>query len=544
MSAALHRLARQIHQLYADINDQSAVRLRLTLKRAHALSLTYTPALRAYHDSLLFVCAHPLDAGTQRLADRELRRIAAVMRSHHGQRGALQQAVGMPFVPNVARFTHDCVRWLLQHPYCRVTFEEYADATLDLNAVLRLTLPPVERSVTNVEYTNDELLKALRVRPADTLRFLIDELARLDHTPDVKDHLFDALGVMIRITPTRAAFSTAFNRLPTATPVFYTQRIRELDPIALGDQPLPPPRRLSNVQRADVVRVLRDTMTLTSRETDPATYMDERSLRVFDLERGLSIAVFGMIPARQLALESYVGFTVFRNGMPVSYGGAWMFGPRADFGMNIFEPYRGGESGYVMCQLLRVYRQLFGVRYFEVDAHQFGLDNPDGIASGAFWFYYRYGFRPTDRTIASLARREKNRLRATPGARSSRATLVRFTESNVALSYGGHVPTPLSDITDRITRMIQRRYDGDRLRAETDSVRRLCEATRTTAPQDPEARAALTELALMANAVGARSTPRLRVLVDAAAAKPSDVFVYQQKLSEFLTRSTLNLPSP
>ena len=64
--------------------------------------------------------------------------------------------------------------------------------------------------------------------------------------------------------------------------------------------------------------------------------------------------------------------------------------------MNIFEPYRGGESGFMMCQVLRVYRQRFGVRFFEVDATQFGLDNPDGIASGAFWFYYRHGFRPLD----------------------------------------------------------------------------------------------------------------------------------------------------
>ena len=45
-------------------------------------------------------------------------------------------------------------------------------------------------------------------------------------------------------------------------------------------------------------------------------------------------------------------------------------GERAAFGMNIFEPFRGGESGLMMCQVLRTYRQTFGVRDFEVDAHQ------------------------------------------------------------------------------------------------------------------------------------------------------------------------------
>ncbi|MCC6244655.1 MAG: hypothetical protein IT353_17555 [Gemmatimonadaceae bacterium] len=535
MTASFSAAVKRLQATSVAFDPGSIRRAELELSRLRTRPLAATKALIAYHDLLLFVLAHPTSLRIRSLADRELHRIARFMRGRRIVRGPLSSAVGMPYVSNTARFTLDCVRWLLQHPHCRVTFEEFADATLDLNTVARLTLPPVERSLTNLGLSNDVLLRALGVRSTGVLRFLVAELSRLEATPDLKDHLFDALGVMIRITPARAAFSSAFNRLPIAAPVLSTDRLKDIDPISLGNQALPPARRLDRHQQADVVRVLRDTMTLTSRETDPATYMDEQSLRVFDLERGLSIAVFGMIPARQLALESYVGFTVFRNGMPVSYGGAWMFGPRADFGMNIFEPYRGGESGYVMCQLLRVYRQLFGVRYFEVDAHQFGLDNPDGIASGAFWFYYRYGFRPTDRTIASLARREKARLRAAPGTRTSRATLVRFTDSNVALSYGGPVPTPLSDVTDRITRMVQRRYDGDRLRAETDSVQRLCDATGTTAPQDPEVRAALTELALMANALGTRRTPRLRVLVDAAAAKPSDVFVYQQKLSEFLT---------
>ncbi|NJN64483.1 MAG: hypothetical protein HC882_06110, partial [Acidobacteria bacterium] len=93
-----------------------------------------------------------------------------------------------------------------------------------------------------------------------------------------------------------------------------------------------------------------------------ATYIEARSLFVVDLEHGLSVAVYGMFAARQLPLESYLGFTLFKNGLAVAYGGAWLLGPHANFGMNIFEPYRGGESGFMMCQVLRVYRQRFGVR--------------------------------------------------------------------------------------------------------------------------------------------------------------------------------------
>lgn len=104
-----------------------------------------------------------------------------------------------------------------------------------------------------------------------------------------------------------------------------------------------------------------------------------------------------------MPLESYVGYTLFKNEFPVAYGGAWVFGERADFGINIFDAFRGGESGYMFCQLLRVFRQVFQINYFLVEAFQYGLDNPEGIDSAAFWFYYRYGFKPLNKEINMIA---------------------------------------------------------------------------------------------------------------------------------------------
>ncbi len=194
--------------------------------------------------------------------------------------------------------------------------------------------------------------------------------------------------------------------------------VKKFDVAGLIDTPLPAPRAMSPAERDEAILVLKNTMALTVRETDPCTYLEPGSLRIVDLERGLACAIFGMTPDRQLPLESYVGFTLFKNGLPVAYGGSWIFGPRAAFGMNIFEPYRGGESGTMMAQVLRTYRQTFRVDYFEVDAHQFGLDNPDGIASGAYWFYHRHGFRSIAATLDALAASEKARIERRPGYRS------------------------------------------------------------------------------------------------------------------------------
>ena len=161
------------------------------------------------------------------------------------------------------------------------------------------------------------------------------------------------------------------NRLALSEPVFLQpDLLRKFDPMAVMNERLPTPRRMTDDQRADAIQALKNTMAITRRETDPATYLDPTTLRAYDLARGLTCAIFGMTPDRQLPLESYVSFTVFKNGFPVAYGGSWIMGERAAFGMNIFEPFRGGESGFMMCQVLRTYRQTFGVRYFEVDAHQ------------------------------------------------------------------------------------------------------------------------------------------------------------------------------
>lgn len=539
MSTSFEGAVATLRATIGQFDDSAVATARDCLRRLRAMTLRENAALVDCHECLLFMRAHPSNAATLRLVDAELRRITAYMRARRRRTGSpadLPGSEGMPYASTATRYTHDFVRWLSRHPHCTVTFEEFDDPSLQLREVLQLTLPSLERSEANAELTNDEMLEALGVSPRRRLAFLLAELSRLDHEPYVKDHLFDALGITVRVTPSHAAFSTAYNRLPVPAVSFLSERLRHFDAAALMNTALPAARVLDDAARAEAVRVIRNTMALTNRETDPATYMDERSLRVFDLERGVSVAIFGMVPARQLAVESYVGFTAFRNGMPVSYGGAWMVGERANFGMNIFAPYRGGESGYIMCQLLRVYRQQFGVRYVEVEAHQFGKDNPEGIETGAFWFYYRYGFRPIDRALAARARQEKARIAAKPGARSTRRTLLAFTDSNVALNFGGPPPMSLYDITTRVTRMVNREHGGNRPAAERACIDRLVAATGLTARLDADERAALAELAMMAGALRVSDDQRLGLLSEMVRAKPVDVYRYQRLLSAFLER--------
>lgn len=511
---------------------------RLALAVAARTTLRDSPALPRYHDCLLYLLAHPSDAALLRAVQAELARVARTLRQRRGRHSPALSDQGLPWVDTVTTFSHDTTRWLLDHPHCRQSIDSFdAESATDLNAILKSTLNSIEHSETTAGLDNIALLDALGVPPRSRLRFIIDELGRLDAQPYVKDQLYGSLRLFTRLTPTHRRFSKAYSRLPMpGRPFWQRTLLRDFDALSLIDSPLPAPRELRGQSLDDVIRVIKTSLVLTCRETDPGTYLDPRTLRLVDLERGVAVAVYGMQARRQLALESYIGFTLFKNGLAAAYGGAWLLGPRAAFGMNIWEPFRGGESGFMMCQVLRTYRQLFGASCFEVDAHQFGLDNPDGIATGAFWFYYRLGFRPLDSALGALAERERAKMRRQPGYRSSERTLLRFTGSDVALNFGRSRPTHPFDLLVPVTRMISRRFGGDRRAAERECLARFESATGPLDGLSPAARSFALEMALVAEANAISDPAGLAILRRQAECRADDLFGYQRGWFEFFAR--------
>jgi hypothetical protein len=511
-------------------DPDSIGRLRVCLVQLARRAFPLNEATAQYHDSLLFLAAHPHDRGLERRVAAELARLERFLRTRRHERPvAAWEDQGMAYVDIVTRFSHDAARWMLGHPHATVALDSFDQPKSTLNDILKLTLPALERSETTADCSNDGLMDALKVPPARRLRFLVQELARHDGDPLLKDHLYDSLDVFLRIRPTSGRFSKARNRLPMPKGTVHQREIvKNFDVSGLINTPLPPPREMSEAERDEAIQVLKDTMALTIRETDPCTYLEASSLRIVDLERGLSCAVFGMTPDRQLPLESYVGFTLFKNGLPVAYGGSWLFGPRAAFGMNIFEPYRGGESGYMMAQVLRTYRQTYRVDYFEVDAHQFGLDNPDGIDSGAYWFYHRHGFRSIDAMLDALAAEEKAKIDRRPGYRSSEKTLLKLTGSNVAMNFARRVPMHHFDITTEVTKMAARRFGSNRSAMERESITAFLQGAAWALKPTPDEQRALREWAPAAAAIGVRTQREYKLLAACVRAKPLDVLAYQE----------------
>lgn len=483
--------------------------------------------LLGYHDRLLFLLAHPDDEHLRIAAEQELGRVTRLLK--HGKIKALPGNSGLPYSEIETLFSQDMCQWFLQQNY-RVDGEPYnKEAFVE---ALRVTLPAPERELLSYGYSYDDLLEALRLKPKQVYRFLVEQMQVLDQSPLVKDHFFDATETYTRLRLHDKALSRSYNRFLKA-PVFYQDGVvKRFDHLALMNTALPSPTPLGTEEQESLISTIKNSLVLTARETDPATYLLPASLRYYELERGIAIAIYGMQENRQLPFESYVGYTLFKNGFPAAYGGAWVFGKRSLFGMNIFEAFRGGESGYMMCQLLRVYRQVFGVDVFEVEPYQFGKDNPDGIRSGAFWFYYRHGFRPVDKQINKLAQAEaeKTARQAAAGKKyqSPYKTLERFTDSFIALEFAPVKQEKVTELNTLITGYIQKQFDGKRQQAEQAS---LSFVGLSGAPNK-----AAKEYALLSGAMQLKDEHLQQIVKELIATKAKDLYAYQQLVLRFFER--------
>lgn len=123
-----------------------------------------------------------------------------------------------------------------------------------------------------------------------------------------------------------------------------------------------------------------------------------------ELGQGVALYVIGAGLAERPLLEANYFYMLTANGMPIGYGGVSPLFYQANTGLNIFAEYRKSEAAFLWIECLRAFRSLFGVNRFVINPYQFGADNSEGRDSGAFWFYYKLGFRPIDKKVAALAK--------------------------------------------------------------------------------------------------------------------------------------------
>src|SRR5262249_45633948 len=242
----------------------------------------------------------------------------------------------------------------------------------------------------------------------------------------LRAQIYDALQrpVTLRLDP--PAPSRTLSRGPAGPPFFHRDPLLARRDVSLADSlesPRLPVRRLSPREGERILELARGADAVRYRELYGFTYADPSTILVADAGRGVRLYLNGVVPNRRLPLRAAYSAFVVKNGVPVAYVEALALFERVEVGFNVYYTFREGESAWIYAQVLKLLTQELGSRVFSVDPYQLGFENEEGVESGAFWFYRKFGFRPTDPEIARAVEGEEMRIGGDPKKRTSAAML-------------------------------------------------------------------------------------------------------------------------
>lgn len=440
-------------------------------KRALMKAIAEDPPRTAHaflhtHDDLLFICAFPGEAATLRAARRLLASAPAwVKKLPHAERSRLHDTgVAGSLTRHVYPFP--VARWLTRAAAsgAEIDWRHYDDPSKLDRALFSVLRSSELEAAESGEISTRELLSAARGGKAATdLDWIIGELRADKSAKRAADANWNDAEVPIKWDFAASRWSTTKNRLAGAPTILRkSMRRPPADPAARILEPMPvelAPRR----EARKIIELAQAALASRCREVLAISYPNRDEVFLCDLGEGVTLAVIGVAPEKRLNLETNTGYLLISNGAPIGYGGVTPFFRQANTGVNIFDPFRGSEAAFLWVEMLRAFHSIYGVTRFVVNGYQFGEGNSEAINSGAYWFYYRLGFRPNCARQNALAAREFNRLSRAGAAPSERSVLRALAKGDLVLETPGFDPRDAMD-------------EGLLVRASLAAIRRLAAA--------------------------------------------------------------------
>jgi len=453
-----------------DVYGAGAAEAKLALlARLERMRLSTAREVERLHEALCFLRAYPDDARVLARVERILAGFdsRADLRRH---RFALADT-GIAGTPIYYRFFWATARWLARRWPGRLRLVR-ADAEAEdaIGKALPLLVTSAEAAALGaLKPPGYAAIDRLRARGETDAAFLLKRVGAMPGDAFTREAFFDAFDASFELEPgpdtparTRAKFAAA----PRG---FQTAPLRRERP-DLRAELRRPPRAVVPLTRGAGRRAIdlaRSAMVTRSRDLDAFAYGDARDVRLVDDGEGLSFAVNGVVPERRALVPATFGCLTLRNGVPIGYVQADVIGRCAALSFNAFETYRGGEAAFTFARMLAMLRHLFGAESFSLEPYQLGKGNRDGIESGAWWFYYKLGFRPRSAGPRRILRAELARMQVRPSHRSTPATLRKLAEGHLFFELDPHRPAPLPPVAEIGLRVAAKlaRADGDRDRA-------------------------------------------------------------------------------
>lgn len=431
MDARLERL----HALRGTFGSASTAERLALLRSLARVRWRHAAAIAAWHDELLFLAAFPDAVAIHAAARAALERIAGqVARLTPPERKQLADS-GLAGTTSTHTFMFGAARWLARHSQTlTLAFPKARDAER-LDRLLHLILTTSEQD----RFESGEVGTLEWMREAaggdDPATWLLSRAPTTGAHDDLAWRtLYDDAEVPLRWTLGDSPLSSSRDHLPMRPQLRSAFRALPRDPVGHVMTPLPGIRRARGAEAVRWHDAALGALISRAREVFPTIYANPREIHLAPLGEGATLCVLGASPGDRSALEANYGYVMFSNGVPIGYGGVTPFGAQANTGANIFESFRRSEAPFLFLQALRAFRTMFGVTRFVVNPYQFGAGNEEAIASGAYWFYDRLGFRPAQAAQSALADRERTAIARDRTHRSSITTLRALARGDVVLT--------------------------------------------------------------------------------------------------------------
>ena len=431
-------LLRELESLRQDFSPASIARTVEFLRVLEGRRLASAKQVHALHEILVFVRAFPGSAEVLATAERLLSSFAE-RRDLKRYRRELEDT-GIAGTDLHFPFYWLSALWLarLWPEALSIDWPEFARKK-KLKDVLHLLLPYSESmALDSAKLGSAKWIEALRGPSVTDATFLIRRFEALELETPVREQLYEDLDMPLVLAPGSTTPARGREKWESARVVFQDRpwpssrpalrraipqisfRIRAVGP-AQG-------QRLIDLANACMVNRLRDLYVFLN--------ADPRNVRIVDFGDGLQFACMGAVPERRLVLESVHGFLTLMNGVPIGYVLCSALFHSSEIAYNVFETFRGVGTAHVYARALAMVHQLFGSDSFAIDPYQLGHKNVEGQRSGAWWFYYKLGFRPDDPGVRRLVREERARIAADPSHRTPARRLNRMASKYMFLQLG------------------------------------------------------------------------------------------------------------
>jgi hypothetical protein len=449
------------------------------LQQLETASLPSADAVLRLHELLCFWRAYP---DTRRL----LRQIETML-ANFGERRDLQRRraeladSGLAGTDLYYPFYMQMAQWLAQRwpDRLHIDWEECGEAER-LDKVLHLLALYTETPGLDEFYdTVQGWIGRLKGPDETDAAFVVNRIRELQMEPAMREYFYEHLGLALKLAAGPDGPSRTRAKVRGAKVHFQTAPLKLARPDLLVELKRPPlaVEALDERRGQEIIDLAREAMVTRSRDLDVFAYGDPRDVQLIDCGEGLQFAAIGALPERRLIFEAVYGFLILKNGVPTGYVlNSALFGS-VEVAYNVFETYRGGEAGHMYGHLLAALRQLFGADTFTIFPYQLGGDgNEEGLASGAWWFYQKLGFRARDKGVLRLMRRELKLMEQRPKHRSAIATLEELAEENVYFDLKQPRDDvigmlPLKNVGLQVTAYLAGRFGAGRREAEAVCAR-------------------------------------------------------------------------